>query len=77
MIDDVLTENGGLLHVPLCGQVGGTFLKLSYSLGLFVGPLLHALKLGVGWWVGGLPHFSVSPRPLGFGFRTKGFGARA
>ena len=26
---------------------------------------------------GGLQHFSVSPRPLGFGFGTKGFGARA
>ena len=24
--------------------------------------------------MGGLPHFSVSPRPLGFGFGTKGFG---
>ena len=34
-----------------------------------------------GWWVGGwvcgLEQFSVSPRPLGFGFGTKGFGARA
>ena len=33
------------------------------------------------WWsqslCGGLQHFSVSPRPLGFGFGTKGFGARA
>ena len=27
--------------------------------------------------VGGLEQFSVSPRPLGFGFGTKGFGARA
>ena len=25
---------------------------------------------------GGLLHFSVSPRPLGFGFGTKGFGAK-
>ena len=25
---------------------------------------------------GGLQHFSVSPRPLGFGFGTKGFGAK-
>ena len=59
-IDDVLTEHGGLLHVlPLIvhlvffyEQVGGTFLKLSYSLGLFVGSLVHALKLrvGGGWW---------------------------
>ena len=28
---------------------------------------------GVG---GGLQHFSVSPRPLGFGFGTKGFGGK-
>ena len=26
--------------------------------------------------VGGLQHFSVSQRPLGFGFGTKGFGAK-
>ena len=25
--------------------------------------------------MGGLLHFSVSPRPLGFGFGTNGFGA--
>ena len=25
---------------------------------------------------GGLEQFSVSPRPLGFGFGTKGFGAK-
>ena len=43
-----------------------------------MGPLLHAKKLWVGGWVvGGLEQFSVSPRPLGFGFGTKGFGARA
>ena len=35
-----------------------------------------------GWWwvvvvvVGGLEQFSVSPRPLGFGFGTKGFEAK-
>ena len=30
-----------------------------------MGPLLHALKLGVGRWVGGgLQDFSVSPSPL-------------
>ena len=30
-----------------------------------------------GWlWVGGLEQFSVSPRPLGFGFGTKWFGAK-
>ena len=33
------------------------------------------------WWVwvggdGGLEQFSVSPRPLGFGFGTKRFGAK-
>ena len=39
-------------------------------------PLLHALKLGGGWVGGGLKHFSVSARPLGFGFRAKGFGAK-
>ena len=26
------------------------------------------LKRYGGWWVGGLQDFSVSPRPLGFGF---------
>ena len=30
-------------------QVDGTILNLSYSLSFFVGPLLHAQKLGVGW----------------------------
>ena len=53
-----------------CGRVGGTFLKLSYSLGLFVGSLLHALKLRLGGGGGGLHHYSVSPMPLGFGFGT-------
>ena len=33
--------------------------------------------LGGGGWVGGgLQHFSVCPRPLGFGFGTKGFWAK-
>ena len=35
--------------------------------------------VGGGWWVvggGGLEQFSVRPRPLGFGFGTKGFGAK-
>ena len=31
----------------------------------------------VGWWGGGLWDFSVSPRLLGFGFRSLGFGARS
>ena len=31
---------------------------------------------GGGGWVGGLEQFSVSPRPLGFWFGTKGFGAK-
>ena len=50
MIDDVLAEDGGLLHVlPLAvhlnffdGQVGWTILDHSYFLNFFVGPLLHA-----------------------------------
>ena len=51
LIDDVLTELGGLLHVlPLtvhlrlffAGQVGGTTMNLFYSLRFIVGPLLHA-----------------------------------
>ena len=42
-------------------------MNLSYSCSLYVGPLLQAQKL----W-GGLHHFSVRPRPLGFGFGTKG-----
>ena len=49
-IDDVLAEDGGLLHVlPLAvhlnffdGQVGWTILDHSYFLNFFVGPLLHA-----------------------------------
>ena len=49
--DDVLAEDGELLHVlPLAvrlkfffdGQVGGTILDHSYFLNFFVGPLLHA-----------------------------------
>ena len=58
-------------------QVEGTILNLSYSLSFFVEPLLHALKLWGGVGVGGcLQHFSVSPRPLGLGFGTKGIGVR-
>ena len=50
-IDDVLNEDGGLLHVlPLAvllkhffdRQVGLTGLDHSYFLNFFVGPLLHA-----------------------------------
>ena len=52
-------------------------MNLSYSLSFFVGPLLHALKLWVGGGGGGLRDFSVSPRPLGFGFLgLKGLGLR-
>ena len=50
--------------------------------GLCCGTPPSCLKV-VGWWVvggggggGGLEQFSVSPRPLGFGFGTKGFGAK-
>ena len=59
--DDVLAEDGELLHVlPLAvhlkffcdGQVGLTILVHSYFLNFFVGPLLHALRGWVGgWWV--------------------------
>ena len=48
-IDDVLTEDGGLLHflpfavhLKLDGKVGWTILDHSYFLNFFVGPLLHA-----------------------------------
>ena len=45
-IDDVLAEDGGLLHVHLKfffeGQVGWNILDHSYFLNFFVGPLLHA-----------------------------------
>ena len=53
-IEDVLTEDGGLLHVLTLavhlnfffdGQVGGTILDHSYFLNFFVGPLLHALMM--------------------------------
>ena len=71
-IEDVLAEDGGLLHVlPLAvhlnffdGQVGGTILDHSYFLKFFVGPLLHAEKLWV--VVVGLQDFIVSPGPLLF-----------
>ena len=50
-IDDVLSEDCGLLHVLILavhlkfffdGQVGWTILNHSYFLNSFVGPLLHA-----------------------------------
>ena len=47
-IDDILTEDGGQLHVlPLAvhlsdGQVGRIILGHSYFLNFFAGPLLHA-----------------------------------
>ena len=36
------------------------------------------VMVGGGWWVvvGGLQDLSVSPRPFGFGFETKGLGLR-
>ena len=53
----------------------GTILRCSYLLSFVVGPLLHAQKLWGGWGVvGGLEQFSVSPRPLCFGFGAKGLG---
>ena len=36
----------------------------------------HSYSLSIVVVVGGLQHFSVSPRPLGFWFGTKGFGAK-
>ena len=45
-----------------------------------LGPLFHIMLKSWGWVVGGggLQHFSVSvsPRPLSFGFGTKGFGGK-
>ena len=38
--------------------------------------MLKSLRVVVVVVVGGLEQFSVSPRPLGFGFWTKGFGAK-
>ena len=42
--------------------------------------MLKSYGVGGGWWVGGggggLEHISVSPRPLGFGFGTKGLWAK-
>ena len=48
-------------------------MKLSYSLGLFVGPLLHALKLG-GGWVGGILVSAQGPLVLALGLRVWGQG---
>ena len=40
--------------------------------------MLKSYGVGGGWvGGGGLDQFSVSQRPLGFGFGTKGFRARA
>ena len=53
-IEDILAEDGGLLHVLTLaihlnfffdGQVGGTILDNSCFLNFFVGPLLHALMM--------------------------------
>ena len=38
--------------------------------------MLKSCGVGGGGGGGGLHHFSFSPRPLGFGFETKGFGAK-
>ena len=74
-IDDVLTEDGGLLHVLppavhlkfFCdGQVGWTILVHSYFLNFFVGPLLHALKLWGGWVVVAYRILVSAPVPMGF-----------
>ena len=48
----------------------GTDLRCSYSYCAFCGTPPSCLKVRVGG--GGLEQFSVSPRPLGFGFGIKG-----
>ena len=86
-IDDVHIEHGGLPHdLPLAvylgfffgGQVEGTIPRCSLLFEICFGTPTSCLK-GRGWWVfkwvGALQHFSVSPKPLGFGFLS--FGARA
>ena len=63
-------------------QVGGTILDHSYFLNFFVGPLLHALKLGVGggWVVVVVVAYRIlvsAPVPFCFVFLVlglKGFG---
>ena len=73
----VLPEHGGLLHV-LSLTVPLIFLRTSFTLRVLLWDPSFMVKCY--WrWVGGcgLQHFSVSPRPLGFGIGTKGFGARA
>ena len=57
--DNVHLNHAGLPHVPLlyvhleifCGkQVRGVILRLFYSRHFVVSGLLHAQKLGGGWW---------------------------
>ena len=61
------------------GQVQGTILRCSYSLSIVVGPLLHALKLGVvvggGWWVA-YSNLVSAQGPLVLGLGLKGLGLR-
>ena len=86
MFDDVLLEHGRLPHVlPLavkldffCWTSTGDHSKIFLLFELCCGTPPSCLKV-MGWWVvgaGGLEQFCVSPRPLGFGFGTKGFGAK-
>ena len=74
--DDVLAEDGELLHVlPLPdhmkfffdGQVGVTILDHSYFLNFFVGPLLHAFKLWVGGGGGWVAYRILVSAPVPFG----------
>ena len=59
-VDDVLLGHVGLPHVLAnivhleffyAGWIEGIILSQFYSMGFFVGPLLHAQKLWGGWWV--------------------------
>ena len=84
-IDDVLAEHGGILHVlPLNVRFTWIFLRTSrgdlsetFLLIMFVCGTPHSCSKVRGWvggGGGGLKHFSVSQRPIGFGFRAKGLG---
>ena len=76
-IDDVLLKHGELLHVlPVavhlrffCQTCRGDYSEPFLLFEFYFGASPSCLKVMVGGWrLGGLQHFSVSPRPLGFGF---------
>ena len=84
MFDDVLLEHVGLPYVlPLnvhlrsfCWTIRRDHYEPFLLFEFYCGTPPSCLKVMVGGWVvvGGLQHYSVSPRPLGFGFL--GFGAK-